>query len=175
MQQGFFMLVFIIRRLLQALVVLLTVGFIAFMLFQYVGDPVLNLLGQDATQEQKDRLRSDLGLDQPFPVQFAAFVGNAAQGEFGLSLRQGRKVSSLIAERFPATLELALVAALLALLVGVPMGVYAALRRRTALAQFLMGFSLLGVSLPTFLIGILLILVFAVMLKVLPSFGRVRT
>ena len=166
------MLVFIIRRLLQALVVLLTVGFIAFMLFQYVGDPVLNLLGQDATQEQKDRLRSDLGLDQPFPVQFAAFVGNAAQGEFGLSLRQGRKVSSLIAERFPATLELALVAALLALLVGVPMGVYAALRRRTALAQFLMGFSLLGVSLPTFLIGILLILVFAVMLKVLPSFGR---
>jgi len=154
------------------LVVLLTVGFIAFMLFQYVGDPVLNLLGQDATQEQKDRLRSDLGLDQPFPVQFAAFVGNAAQGEFGLSLRQGRKVSSLIAERFPATLELALVAALLALLVGVPMGVYAALRRRTVLAQFLMGFSLLGVSLPTFLIGILLILVFAVMLKVLPSFGR---
>ncbi len=166
------MLVFILRRLFQASLVLLTVGFIAFMLFQYVGDPVLNMLGQDATQEQKERLRADLGLDQPFPVQFAAFVGNAVQGDFGLSLRQGRKVSELIAERFPATLELALLAAVIALVVGIPMGVYAALRRGNALSQLLMGFSLLGVSLPTFLIGILLILVFAVILKWLPSFGR---
>jgi peptide/nickel transport system permease protein len=148
------------------------VGFIAFMLFQYVGDPVLNMLGQDATQEQKERLRADLGLDQPFPVQFAAFVGNAVQGDFGLSLRQGRKVSELIAERFPATLELSLLAAFIALAVGIPMGVYAALKRNSWGAQLVMGFSLLGVSLPTFLIGILLILVFAVMLKWLPSFGR---
>ncbi|MBM3388194.1 MAG: ABC transporter permease [Betaproteobacteria bacterium] len=166
------MLVFIVRRLFQASLVMLTVGFIAFMLFQYVGDPVLNMLGQDATQEQKERLRADLGLDQPFPVQFAAFVGNAVQGDFGLSLRQGRKVSELIAERFPATLELALLAAVIALVVGIPMGVYAALKKGNALSQLLMGFSLLGVSLPTFLIGILLILVFAVMLKWLPSFGR---
>ncbi|MEF7616416.1 ABC transporter permease [Aquincola sp. MAHUQ-54] len=166
------MLVFIFRRLVQAVVVMLTVAFIAFMLFQYVGDPVTNLLGQDATPQQRDQLRRDLGLDQPFPVQFAAFVGNAVQGEFGLSLRQGRKVSSLIVERFPATLELAVAAAVIALLVGVPMGVYAALRRGTFLSQALMTFSLLGVSLPTFLIGILLILVFAVNLKVLPSFGR---
>ena len=166
------MLVFILRRLFQASLVLLTVGFIAFMLFQYVGDPVLNMLGQDATQEQKERLRADLGLDQPFPVQFAAFVGNAVQGDFGLSLRQGRKVSELIAERFPATLELALLAAVIALAVGIPMGVYAALKRGNVLSQLMMGFSLLGVSLPTFLIGILLILVFAVILKWLPSFGR---
>ena len=166
------MLVFILRRLFQASLVLLTVGFIAFMLFQYVGDPVLNMLGQDATQEQKERLRTDLGLDQPFPVQFAAFVGNAVQGDFGLSLRQGRKVSELIAERFPATLELSLLAAFIALAVGIPMGVYAALKRNSWGAQLVMGFSLLGVSLPTFLIGILLILVFAVMLKWLPSFGR---
>lgn len=166
------MLVFIFRRLLQAIVVMLTVAFIAFMLFQYVGDPVTNLLGQDATPEQRQQLRADLGLDKPFPVQFAAFVGNAVQGEFGLSLRQGRKVSSLIAERFPATLELALAAAVIALVIGVPMGVYAALRRGNFLSQALMTFSLLGVSLPTFLIGILLILVFAVTLKVLPSFGR---
>jgi peptide/nickel transport system permease protein len=148
------MLAFILRRLLQAIVVMLTVAFIAFMLFQYVGDPVTNLLGQDATPAQRAQLRADLGLDQPFPVQFAAFVGNALQGEFGLSLRQGRKVSSLIAERLPATLELASLAAAIALLVGIPMGVYAALRRGN------------------FLIGILLILVFAVLLKVLPSFGR---
>lgn len=166
------MLAFILRRLLQAVVVMLAVAFIAFMLFQYVGDPVTNLLGQDATPEQRTQLRADLGLDQPFPVQFAAFVGNAVQGEFGLSLRQGRKVSSLIAERLPATLELALGAALIAMLVGIPMGVYTALRRGSMLSQLMMTFSLVGVSLPTFLIGILLILVFAVILKVLPSFGR---
>ena len=166
------MLVFILRRLAQAIVVMLTVAFLAFMLFQYVGDPVTNLLGQDATQEQRDALRKDLGLDQPFPVQFARFIGNAVQGEFGLSLRQGRKVSSLIVERFPATLELSLVAALIALLAGVPLGVYAALRRGRFGSQLVMTLSLLGVSLPTFLIGILLILIFAVTLKWLPSFGR---
>ena len=166
------MLSFVLRRLAQAVIVMLTVAFIAFMLFQYVGDPVTNLLGQDATPEQRVQLRADLGLDQPFPVQFAAFVGNALRGEFGLSLRQGRKVSGLIAERFPATIELAFAAALLALAFGIPMGVYAALRRGRFLAQALMTFSLLGVSLPTFLIGILLILVFAVTFKVLPSFGR---
>jgi peptide/nickel transport system permease protein len=166
------MIVFILRRLAQAIMVMLTVAFIAFMLFQYVGDPVTNLLGQDATPAQRVQLRADLGLDKPFPVQFAAFVGNALQGEFGLSLRQGRKVSSLIVERFPATVELAFGAALLALAFGIPMGVYAALKRGNFLSQALMMFSLLGVSLPTFLIGILLILLFAVTLKVLPSFGR---
>jgi peptide/nickel transport system permease protein len=165
-------LAFVIRRLLQAVIVMLTVAFIAFMLFQYVGDPVTNLLGQDATPEQREQLRNDLGLNQPFPVQFAKFVGNAVQGEFGLSLRQGRKVSTLIAERLPATLELALAAAVLALVVGVPMGVYAALKRGNFMSQVMMTVSLLGVSLPTFLIGILLILIFAVQLKVLPSFGR---
>jgi len=166
------MLAFVLRRLLQAIVVMLTVAFLAFMLFQHVGDPVTSLLGQDATKEQKDRLRQELGLDQPFPVQFAAFVGNAVKGEFGISLRQGRKVSSLIADRFPATFELALVAAVMALLIGIPLGVYAALRRGRFGAQLAMAVSLLGVSLPTFLIGILLILVFSVFLGWLPSFGR---
>jgi peptide/nickel transport system permease protein len=166
------MLAFILRRLAQAVLVMLTVAFIAFMLFQHVGDPVTNLLGQDATPEQRAELRADLGLDQAFPVQFAHFVGNAVQGEFGLSLRQGRKVSTLIAERLPATLELAMSAAVIALLFGIPMGVYAALRRGSFLSQLMMTVSLLGVSLPTFLIGILLILLFAVILKWLPSFGR---
>jgi peptide/nickel transport system permease protein len=166
------MLAFILRRLIQAVIVMVTVAFIAFLLFQYVGDPVVFLLGQDATPQQIAELRRDLGLDQPFFVQFWHFLANAAQGEFGLSLRQGAKVSRLIAERFPATLELALVAALLALLIGIPMGVYAALRRGTFLSQVFMTISLLGVSLPTFLIGILLILVFAVTLGWFPSFGR---
>jgi peptide/nickel transport system permease protein len=166
------MLAFVLRRLAQAVIVMLAVAFIAFMLFQYVGDPVTNLLGQDATPMQRERLRADLGLDQPFPVQFGRFVGNAVQGEFGLSLRQGRKVSSLIVERLPATLELSFTAAVIALAVGIPMGVYAALRRGTFSSQLMMTLSLLGVSLPTFLIGILLILIFAVTLKWLPSFGR---
>jgi peptide/nickel transport system permease protein len=166
------MLAFVIRRLFQALIVLLMVAFIAFMLFQYVGDPVTNLMGQDATVEQRAQLRADLGLDQPFVVQFARFIGNAVQGEFGISLRQGRKVSALIADRFPATLELAVVAAILGLLMGVPLGVYAALRRGRFMSQVVMTGSLMGVSLPNFLIGILLILIFAVVLKWLPSFGR---
>ena len=166
------MLAFILRRLAQAVIVMLTVALIAFMLFQYVGDPVTNLLGQDATPAQRAELRADLGLDRPFHVQFAHFIGNAVRGEFGLSLRQGRKVSSLIVERLPATLELSFVAAMIALCFGIPMGVYAALRRGNVLSQLMMMVSLLGVSLPTFLVGILLILVFAVTLKWLPSFGR---
>ena len=166
------MLAFILQRLIQAVIVMVTVAFIAFLLFQYVGDPVVFLLGQDATKEQIDLLRADLGLDQPFFVQFGHFLVNAVQGEFGLSLRQGAKVSRLIAERLPATLELATVAAGMALIIGIPMGVYAALRRGTWASQLIMTVSLLGVSLPTFLIGILLILVFAVILGWFPSFGR---
>ncbi len=166
------MFAFVIRRLMQAILVLVVVAFISFLLFQYVGDPVVFLLGQDARPDQIRELRSALGLDQPFFVQFWHFLVNAAQGEFGLSLRQGAKVSRLIAERFPATLELSLVAAVLALVVGLPMGVYAALRRGSFLSQLFMGLSLLGVSLPTFLIGILLILVFSVLLGWFPSFGR---
>ncbi len=148
------------------------VAFVAFLLFQYVGDPVLFMLGQDATAEQITNLRRDLGLDQSFVIQFWNFLINAAQGEFGISLRQGAKVSKLIADRLPATLELAFIAAGMALLLGIPMGVYAALKRDTWMSQLLMTVSLLGVSLPTFLIGILLILVFSVVLGWFPSFGR---
>ncbi len=169
------MFAFILRRLLQAVIVMVSVAFIAFLLFQYVGDPVVFLLGQDATPDQIRQLRADLGLDQPFFVQFGHFLFNAAQGEFGLSLRQGAKVSRLISERFPATLELSLVAAVMALAIGIPMGVYSALRRGNFLSQLFMTISLLGVSLPTFLIGILLILVFAVHLGWFPSFGRGET
>jgi peptide/nickel transport system permease protein len=164
--------IFLLNRLLQAAGVLVSVAFLAFLLFQYVGDPVIFLLGQDATPQQIRELRSALGLDQSFLVQFQHFLGNAIQGEFGISLRQGTKVSKLIAERLPATLELATIAALLALAAGIPMGVYAALRAGRFSTQVLMTISLLGVSLPTFLIGILLILLFSVNLGWLPSFGR---
>jgi peptide/nickel transport system permease protein len=169
------MLAFVVRRIAQAAMVMLVVAFIAFALFQYVGDPVLSMLGQDATPEQRAELRRDLGLDDPFYLQFAHFLGNAAQGDFGLSYRQGRKVSTLIRERFPATLELSFAAALLALAIGVPLGVYTALRRRGVLSNLLLAASLVGVSLPTFLIGIFLILLFAVVLGWLPSYGRGET
>ncbi len=166
------MLAFVIRRLLQAVVVMGVVAFVAFSLFQFVGDPVVAMLGQDATDEQRAELRRDLGLEDPIPVQFATFVKHAVQGDFGLSYRQGRKVSELIKERLPATLELSMAAAGLALLVGIPMGVYTALKRKSWLANLFLAISLVGVSLPTFLIGILLILIFAVVLGWLPSFGR---
>jgi peptide/nickel transport system permease protein len=165
-------LAFILRRILQSVAVLAAVAFIAFALFTYTGDPVTFMVGQDATQEDRARLRSDLGLDQPFYVQFGRFVGRAVQGDFGLSLRQGRPVSTLLKERLPATLELAVTAALLAVLLGVPAGVYTALNRDSWLSHILLAVSLIGISLPTFLIGILLILVFAVILGWLPSFGR---
>ena len=151
------------------------VAFIAFGLFNFTGDPVTFMVGQDATQEDRARLRADLGLDQPFYIQFGRFVGRAVQGDFGLSLRQGRSVSTLLKERVPATLELAFTAAFLALAIGIPAGVYTALRRDTWFAQVLLAASLVGISLPVFLIGILLILVFAVMLGWLPSFGRGQT
>lgn len=169
------MFVFVLRRGFQAVLVMLAVGFVAFLLFQYTGDPVAFMVGQDASPTERANLRRDLGLDQPFVVQFGKFVGHAVSGDFGLSLREGRKVSTLIKERLPATLELSFVAALLAIVIGVPAGVYTALRRRSWLSQAMLGLSLLGVSLPTFLIGILLILVFAVMLGWLPSYGRGET
>ncbi|MBJ7262624.1 MAG: ABC transporter permease [Burkholderiaceae bacterium] len=169
------MTAFILRRLAQAVAVMLTVALLAFVLFQYVGDPVTIMLGQDATEQDRARLRDSLGLNDPAPVQFVKFVGNAVQGDFGLSLRQAEKVSTLLASRLPATLELSFAAALIALLIGVPLGVYTALRRNSPLSQAVLALSLLGVSLPTFLIGILLILIFSVGLGWLPSYGRGET
>ena len=166
------MLAFVIRRLLQSIMVMLAVGFIAFSLFNFVGDPVALMLPPEATEADRIEVRKNLGLDAPFYVQFANFVGNALQGNFGISLRLGRPVSQLIAERLPATLELATTAALIGLFVGIPLGVYTALKRESWTSKVLLTTSLIGVSLPNFLIGIFLILIFAVWLGLLPSFGR---
>jgi peptide/nickel transport system permease protein len=166
------LLAFVLRRVLQTIAVLLAVALIAFALFNYTGDPIAFMLPQDATLQERAQMRHELGLDRPFYVQFGRFVDNALHGEFGVSLRQGRKVSTLLRERLPATLELSIAAGLIALVVGIPLGVYTALRRNSTMAHVLLAASLVGVSLPTFLIGILLILVFAVQLGWLPSFGR---
>ena len=166
------MFTFILKRLLQSIVVMLTVALIAFSLFRYVGDPINNMVGQDTTLEERAELRERLGLNDPFFLQFYRFAADASVGEFGFSYQHRRPVKELIAERLPATLELALVSAMLALVIGIPMGVYTALRRNGFLSRTFMTISLIGVSLPTFLIGILLILLFGVILRWLPTFGR---
>jgi peptide/nickel transport system permease protein len=166
------MIAFIIRRLVQAALVMLAVAFIAFAMFNYVGDPVAIIAGQDLPAEQRIELRKTLGLDDPTPVRFARFVGNAVQGKFGLSYRTAEPVGKMILERLPATLELSVMAMIVALCVGIPMGVFSGLYPRHWLSRGMMTVSLVGISLPTFLIGILLILIFAVLLGWLPSFGR---
>jgi peptide/nickel transport system permease protein len=166
------MLAYILRSLMQGIVVMLAVAFIAFSMFRFVGDPVVNMLGQEATLQDRAELTERLGLNDPVPLQFARFVADAVQGNFGISYRQGRKVSTLILERLPATVELAVLSAIFAFVVGIALGVYAAIRRDGWLANLVMSLSLIGVSLPTFLIGIGLIYIFAVELRWLPSFGR---
>ncbi|ODT99787.1 MAG: ABC transporter permease, partial [Rhodospirillales bacterium SCN 65-16] len=169
------MLAFILRRLLQSIAVLLTVGLVAFSLFRYVGDPINAMVGQDTPAQEREALREKLGLNDSPPIQFVRFIGNAVQGKFGLSYRTSEPVGSMIVERMPATLELSFCAALFALFVGVPMGVYTGLYPNHWSSRLFQAVSLIGISLPTFLIGILLILVFAVWLHWLPSFGRGET
>jgi len=163
---------FIAKRIFQSIFVMLAVSFVAFALFRYVGDPINNMVGQDTTLEQRAQLKEQLGLNDPFLTQYLRFVNHAMHGDFGTSYRQRRPVSELIESRLPATLELSFVSALIALAMGIPMGIYTALRRRGVLSQSFMAVSLVGVSLPTFLTGILMILVFGVLLRWLPTFGR---
>lgn len=166
------MLAFILRRLAQSILVMLVVALIAFMLFRYVGDPIASMVGQEARISDQEELRERLGLNDPFYIQFANFIGNAVRGEFGISYRLQQPVTQLIADRLPATIELAFASALIALVFGVGLGVLTALNPKSWASGAIMSASLIGVSLPTFLIGIGLIYIFAVELKWLPSFGR---
>ena len=166
------MLAFAIRRLVEAVFVMLTVALLAFLLFRFVGDPINQMVGQDTSTEDRERLRQELGLNDSIPVQFGRFVVRATQLDFGISYQVKQPVTRLIAARFPATIELAAAAALFALLLGVPMGVYTGLNRDSALSKLFLTVSLIGISLPTFLIGILLIYLFGVTLGWLPFPGR---
>lgn len=166
------MLAFAIRRIVQALVVMLCVALISFTLFRFVGDPINQMVGQDTTPQQRAELRESLGLNDPVLVQFGRFVADAARFEFGTSYQFKQPVAGLISARMPATLELSIISALFALIVGIPMGVYTGLNRDALLSKLFLSISLVGVSLPTFFIGILLIFVFSVTLQWLPSFGR---
>ncbi|MEO9517944.1 MAG: ABC transporter permease [Paracoccaceae bacterium] len=169
------MLFFILKRLAQSLLVMAVVSAVSFSLFNFVGDPVNNMVGQDATREQRVEIREKLGLNDPVLTQYTRFIANAVQGEFGLSYRIRRPVDTLIMERLPATLELVFVSAIIALVVGIGLGVYTGIRRNTWMSRGILSFSLVGVSLPTFIIGISLIYLFAVILRWLPSSGRSGT
>jgi peptide/nickel transport system permease protein len=166
------MIAYVIQRAFQALAVMVVVSLVSFMLFNFVGDPVDNMVGQEATYEERLSIRENLGLNDPFVVQFGRFMVNAVQGEFGISYRIQRPVAELISERMPATLELVIVSAILSVLIGIPLGVYTGINRDSALSKIILTTSLAGVSLPTFVIGILLIYLFSVTLGWLPSFGR---
>ena len=169
------MLVYLLRRLGQSALVLLAVSLIAFMVFRHIGDPTISLLGEDATVQERAQLRAELGFDQPVALQYLHYLRKVLHGDLGVSYRLKRPVLEVIAERLPATLELSLLAAAGALLIGLSLGVYTALRSETWLSRAIMTVSLVGVSLPTFLIGIALIYLFAVELRWLPSFGRGET
>lgn len=162
----------ILKRLGNALLVMLTVAFVAFMIFRFLGDPVQLMLNPQATQEERDDLRERLGLNETPVMQFVTFITNAAQGEFGISYRNQQAVGTLIAERFPATFELVIVSTVATVLIGIPLGVYAAIRRDGVVARTLHLVSMIGISLPAFVIGIVLILIFSVELQWLPAFGR---
>ena len=166
------MIAYIAERLFQSLLVLVIVAWAAFCMFQFVGDPVQQMIGQDTSPEDVQRMRANLGLDDPVLVQFGRYVGNLLTGNLGVSLRTVKPVGELLAERLPATLELSIVAALLALALAIPMGVFTGLKPRHWLSRAFLTLSLVGISLPTFLIGILLILFFGVVLGWLPTFGR---
>jgi peptide/nickel transport system permease protein len=166
------MIALIIRRIFQSIIVMLAVALVAFTLFRYVGDPVSQMVGQETSIADMERMRQELGLNDPVIIQFARFAWNTLQGKFGISYRLGRPVNELFIERLPATLELSLIAALFSLVVGIPMGVYTGLYPDRILSKVFQAVSLIGISLPTFLIGILLILFFGVLLGWLPTFGR---
>ena len=166
------MLAMIIRRLGQSILVLLIVALVAFSMFRFVGDPVSVMLGQEATSQDREDLRERLGLNNSLVVQYGRFVGRAVQGDFGVSYRTGESVSAMIADRAPATIELAFFSGILATVLGISLGVITAINRKSFFSQMIMTVSLIGVSLPTFLIGVLLIWLFAVELGWLPSFGR---
>ena len=151
---------------------MLVVAFVSFSLFTFVGDPINNMVGEETSEKERAELRVTLGLNDPIPVQFVRFIKNASKGEFGISYQLRRPVSELITERLPATLELVFVSAIIALVLGIILGVYTGINRDSLTSNIILGVSLLGVSLPTFVIGILLIYLFSVILGILPSFGR---
>src|SRR4030081_60282 len=166
------MLAFTLRRAIQAIGVMIAVGIISFSMFRFAGDPVNQIVSLDTSAAERAAVRKSLGLDDPVPVQFARYFANAAQFKFGVSYQFRQPVANLLVEGVAGTARLATCATILAMVFGILMGVYSALKRDTLLAKIFQAVSLIGISLPTFLLGILLIYLFSVTLGWLPSFGR---
>ena len=166
------MTVFIIRRLLQSIIVVVVMSFLVFGGVNLVGDPVEMMVSDDADQEERERVIRSMGLDKPWYVQYGLFVANAFEGDLGNSFVYGEPALALIVQRIPATLELALAALLMAVVIGIPLGVIAGLKPEARTSRVIMAGSILGFSLPTFWVGLMFIMVFAVMLGWLPSTGR---
>lgn len=163
---------YVLKRLVQSVFVMLATAFLAFALFAFVGDPVAQMTGVETSLEDQARLREELGLNDPFVVQFLRFAGDMLQGDFGYSFRTREPIGEMLLSRLPATLELGTVALMISLIVGIPAGIYTALRPRGLVSQSILIATLIGVSIPTFVIGILLIFLFGVQLGWLPTFGR---
>jgi len=163
---------FILKRLVQSIFVMLAVAFLAFSLFRFVGDPISQMTGVETSVEDQERLREELGLNDPFVVQFIRFTGDILRGDFGYSFRTREPIDEMLLTRLPATLELGTVALMISLVAGIPAGVYTALRPRGIVSQSILIGTLIGVSIPTFVIGILLIFLFGVQLGWLPTYGR---
>jgi peptide/nickel transport system permease protein len=166
------MLAFIIRRLAQAFFVVVAMVVLVFFGTYVIGDPVWMMVPGDATQEQVEEVRRTFGFDQPVYIQFLNFLGDVLRGEFGRSYVHGSSAITLIVERMPATLELALAALLLAIVIGIPLGLFAGLRPDHPVSRGVMAASILGFSLPTFWVGLMLIMLFSVILGWLPATGR---
>lgn len=166
------MTVFIIRRLMQSVLVVLVMSFLVFGGVNIVGDPVEMMVSDEADQEERDRVIKAMGLDQPWHIQYVRFVGGALSGDMGNSFVFGEPALELIVERMPATFELALAALFLAIVIGIPLGIIAGLNPEARYSKIIMGGSILGFSLPTFWVGLMMIMVFAVILGWLPSTGR---
>jgi peptide/nickel transport system permease protein len=169
------MLAFFLRRLFHAALVMLVVGLISFSMIQFIGDPVASIVGLDVDPADRQRMVEQLGLDDPFFIQYLRYLGDALAGDFGLSYSSSQPVLEMIGDKFPATFELALVASILAIALGIPLGAYTALHPSSWLSRLFLATSLIGVSIPTFVIGVQLIHIFSVNLGWLPSYGRGET
>ena len=166
------MLAFVIKRIIQSVLVLFVMSLIVFSMINLVGDPVDMLVNPESLPEEIDRVRKDFGLDQPVHVQYLKFLKGAVSGDLGNSFVFGRPALTLIAERFPATLELATSALIIAIIVGLPLGIYAGLNPEALGARIIMGSSVIGISIPTFWLGLMMIIIFSVLLGWLPVSGR---
>lgn len=169
------MATYLIKRLLQGIVVLLAVSFVCFIMFRYTGDPVMMLAGKYATQQEREMVRVSYGLDRPIYIQYVSFIGGALKGNFGKSYISSVDALDMILERMPATLELAFTAICISFILGVGLGVVVSVWPTGWVARAIMAGSIIGISIPTFLIGILLVMAFSVYMEVLPSFGRGET